>query len=735
MDAAGRATKTQTTSTIPGSTARPAVYTHYDPATGQADYTGPLDQTSGQGSPLTDAEKTTVYDGWGRATTTRAEAPGGGYDTTTTSYDTAGRVATVTDPKGTTTTTWDGTDALGDTERRGRATKVTVTRTGPDGGGGTVDFTGAYDADGALTVQRLPGGITQVTTLDEAGEPVGLAYDGQVTPVTQRLDGNGDPVFDGNGDPVYDTGTPTRGTWLAWSQDNDITGRVRAEYTGAGSSFDPGTSGATSLDQVVAGTGDAFGYDRGYGYDGAGRLVTVTDRTATATGMVLDPGTAATAGAPCTVRAYTFDDNGRRTQLVTDTHRDGECTATPTGTATATHAYDTADRPTTGVNGSGVYAYDGFGRQTLIPAADAPQAGGDITLGYDDDDLARTITQGGVTTTLALDSGGRRSTVTTTGGTAGTSTLERHYTDGSDNPAWTVRTGSAGAVTTRYAESLAGDLAASITTDGAITLPLATLHGDVVTTVPIPATTTSADPATGIAWWSDYTEYGTPRDPASAGKVAGTVGYGWLGAKQRSTSTDTAGLTLMGDRLYNPVTGTFTATDPEPGGNPNAYTYPTDPINMFDLDGHFGWGWVKTAVQWGSGNSRGARIFRSACGWTPGWVGTACSGYLAGSYASRGNRSQAVMWGVSAATSWVGGGLVARGFRSTHAFGHLASSSRYVGRHTSMNIYQRGIRRASSHFTRQNLGYRATTYWSANLHGSAATVGVQTYGHRRRWWD
>jgi hypothetical protein len=44
----------------------------------------------------------------------------------------------------------------------------------------------------------------------------------------------------------------------------------------------------------------------------------------------------------------------------------------------------------------------------------------------------------------------------------------------------------------------------------------------------------------------------------------------------------------MGDRLYNPTTGAFTSTDPEPGGNTTAYTYPQDPINGFDLDGHWG---------------------------------------------------------------------------------------------------------------------------------------------------
>lgn len=42
---------------------------------------------------------------------------------------------------------------------------------------------------------------------------------------------------------------------------------------------------------------------------------------------------------------------------------------------------------------------------------------------------------------------------------------------------------------------------------------------------------------------------------------------------------------LMGVRLYSPSIGRFLTVDPVFGGNPNAYVYPADPVNAFDLDG------------------------------------------------------------------------------------------------------------------------------------------------------
>ncbi|NMM33296.1 MAG: hypothetical protein HHJ13_04725, partial [Phycicoccus sp.] len=141
---------------------------------------------------------------------------------------------------------------------------------------------------------------------------------------------------------------------------------------------------------------------------------------------------------------------------------------------------------------------------------------------------------------------------------------------------------------------------------------LSTLHGDVDTTVDIPASQAGTTPAVACSGWSDYTEYGTPRDPAAAATVGGDRGYSWLGAKQRSTSaTFSAGLTLMGDRLYNATRGLFTSTDPEAGGGTTAYGYPTDPINQFDLNGHC-WSWAQKACDAGKKVGHILRFARNA---------------------------------------------------------------------------------------------------------------------------
>jgi RHS repeat-associated protein len=75
-----------------------------------------------------------------------------------------------------------------------------------------------------------------------------------------------------------------------------------------------------------------------------------------------------------------------------------------------------------------------------------------------------------------------------------------------------------------------------------------------------------------------YDEYGNKLDGTSATR------YGSLGSYQRSSNT-LSGLTLMGVRLYDSTTGRFLSVDPVYGGNANAYSYPLDPVNRYDLDG------------------------------------------------------------------------------------------------------------------------------------------------------
>ena len=682
FDGAGRPVTSKLSATgLTGSDPVPSTRTTYSPATGLQAKIEAIDAGGAVTSSIGYA-----YDSWGRQTGyTNSQG-----EVTTTAYDAAGRVASVSDPNGSSTYAYDGVDAAGRSERRGLPTKVTHSS-----GGRSYEFTGAYDANGTLVEQGAPGGITQRWKTDAAGEPVEQFVSGPVT------------------DP--ETGQKTTGAWLGWSLLNDPAGRVAVESTPAGAVLD-GTD--TTTGDGSSGVGDGYGYERSYSYDPVSRLTGVTDATATTSaGTVTTVPGQESAPAVCQQRTYGFDVNSNRTRSTSS-----DC-AGQAATSTS-WAYNAGDAQVTGADGQGSYVYDAFGRQTTIPKADTPTGAGDISIGYYDDDAAQMLVQGGVVTTFTRDAAGRRlvqdtsAWATTPEAESAVGSLERHYSDDSDNPAWVSFEGGS----QRYLPGVGGDLGLQMTTRGGTAtteLTVTNPHGDVVTTIPLG----DGDTVMGISAWSDYTEYGTPRIPATTGRVEGAAGYGWVGGKERATPAGTFGLTLMGARLYNPVTGRFTTTDPVHGGNPNTYTYPVDPINLTDLNGLWSWGkrklrsakrFTSRRISWAVGDSRSARYTREACSWAPGLTGSACSGGYSLLYLKRGNKRAAGRWAASGALSAFGGNYANKALKSRHLFG------------SPPKLRKRGLFKASGRRVRFSQR-RVAIYISSNLHGSAFSTFVMSF--------
>jgi RHS repeat-associated protein len=223
----------------------------------------------------------------------------------------------------------------------------------------------------------------------------------------------------------------------------------------------------------------------------------------------------------------------------------------------ALYTYDAADRLQNGGPVSGI-TYSGEGELTSITG---PAPRGAWTLGYDARHLMTSQTSGGVTTTWTLDGEGRVARMT-----KGSNVTVYRYGGPGSSPAWLED--ASGTVTDTFVGGPGGLLAQY--NGSTPSFPLRNGNGDIIKFVTATGSTIEA---------FTYDEFGNPTSTQSPSR------YGYAGSIQKERNPD-SGLVRMGVRMYDPMVGRFTSTDPIAGGSLNDYVYAGhDPINSNDFSG------------------------------------------------------------------------------------------------------------------------------------------------------